>query len=129
MPHGRRAIAAESEDNGNEERRVDAAAAEHGGRGERLAEVNVGNLRLESTWPFPLLKRPKSIKSGGRACLTDKTFRRDVVTKQSLPAALEAASAASPTKHAPFLCYSPSRAKRGQVDLFPRYIVHCIPEH
>ena len=69
MPHGRRAIAAESEDNGNEERRVDAAAAaaaaEHGGRGERLAEVNVGNLRLESTWPLPLLKRPKSIKSGG----------------------------------------------------------------
>ena len=70
MPHGRRAIAAESEDNGNEERRVDAAAAaaaaaaaEHGGRGERLAEVNVGNLRLESTWPLPLLKRPKSIKS------------------------------------------------------------------
>ena len=71
MPHGRRAIAAESEDNGNEERRVDAAAAaaaaaaEHGGRGERLAEVNVGNLRLESTWPLPLLKRPKSIKLGG----------------------------------------------------------------
>ena len=29
---------------------------------------------------------------------------------------------ASATKHAPFLCYSPTRAKRGQVDLFPRYV-------
>ena len=52
----------------------------------------------------------------------NSTFRRPVVTKQPLPAAAAAAvgAGAPATKHAPFLCYSPTRAKRGQVDLFPR---------